>query len=100
MFVLANLVAAIATILDILLLLYMIALFAVVVISWFTPASRHPFVMFLRMITYPVLNRLRRAFPFLVQAGFDLSPIVLFFIIYFVQRFLVRSLYDLAARLA
>ncbi len=99
MFVLGNLIGALATIIDMALLIYMIALFAVVVVSWFAPRSVHPVVMFLRQITRPVLTWLKRKFPFLVQGGFDLSPMVAFFAIYFIQRFLVASLYQLAARM-
>lgn len=100
MFALKNFVAAVATILDIALLLYMISLFVVVVVSWFAPKSRHPALMFLRSITEPVLRRIRRAMPFLVQAGFDLTPIVLFFILHFLRRFAVATLYDAAARIS
>ena len=100
MFVLGNLIGALATIIDIALLLYMIALFAVVIVSWFAPRSVHPAVMFLRQITHPVLAWMRRKMPFVVQGGFDLSPMIAFFAIYFIQRFLVASLYQLAARMA
>ena len=99
MFVLGNLVGALATIIDIALLLYMIALFAVVVVSWFAPRSVHPAVMFLRQITHPLLAWMRRKMPFVVQGGFDLSPMLAFFAIYFIQKFLVASLYQWAARL-
>jgi YggT family protein len=99
MFILANLLAAIATIIDIALLLYMIALFIVVLVSWFAPRSVHPAVMFLRSITQPLLAWMRRKMPFVVQGGFDLSPMLAFFAIYFIQKFLVASLYQLAARL-
>ncbi len=99
MFALGNLIGAIATIIDIALLLYMIALFAVVIVSWFAPRSVHPAVMFLRQITHPLLAWLKRKLPFVVQGGFDLSPMLAFFAIYFIQRFLVATLYQLAARL-
>ena len=49
-------------------------------------------------ITDPLLGWIRRKFPILVQGGFDLSPIVAFFALYFVQKFLVRTLYQLAER--
>jgi YggT family protein len=98
-FALGNLVGVIATIIDIALLLYMIALFAVVIVSWFAPRSVHPAVMFLRQITHPLLAFLKRKLPFVVQGGFDLSPMIAFFAIYFIQRFLVATLYQLAARL-
>ena len=99
MFVLSNFVGAVATIIDVALLLYMIALFAVVLVSWFAPRSTHPAVMFLRQITHPVLSFLRQKLPFVTQGGFDLSPMIAFFAIYFIQKFLVASLYQLAARL-
>ncbi len=99
MFVLGNLVFALATVVDIALVLYLICLFAAVIISWFMPRSRHPLVRFLRAIVEPVLSRVRRAMPFLVTAGFDLTPIVVFLAIHFLRRFLVATLYDIAARL-
>ena len=99
MFVLSNFIGAVATIIDVALLLYMIALFAVVLVSWFAPRSVHPAVMFLRQITHPVLAWMRRKMPFVTQGGFDLSPMIAFFAIYFIQKFLVASLYQLAARL-
>jgi YggT family protein len=97
MFVWANLIGALATIVDFALLLYMMCLFAAVVVSWFAPRSRHPVVMFVRSITEPVLYRVRRAMPFVYQSGFDLSPIIVFFGIHFLRRFLVPTLYELAA---
>jgi YggT family protein len=98
-FALRNLVLALATVLDIALVLYMIALIVVVAVSWFAPRSRHPAIAFVRRIVEPVLRRIRRSMPFLVQAGMDLTPIVLFFIIYFLRRFAVATLYDAARRI-
>ncbi len=90
---------ALATIIDMALVLYMICLLAVVIISWIAPRSRHPMVRFLRAIVEPVLSRVRRALPILVTYGFDLTPIVVFFAIHFLRRFLVPTLYEAAARL-
>lgn len=99
MFVLSNLMGAVATIVDLALVLYMICLFAAVIVSWFAPRSRHPLVRFLRAIVEPVLSRVRKALPFLVTYGFDLTPIVVFFAIHFLRRFLVPTLYEAAARI-
>lgn len=99
MFVMANLVNAIASILDIALTLYLLCVFAAVIISWFMPRSRHGAVLFLRRLTEPVLGWVRRAMPFVRTAGFDFSPIIVFFAVYFIRAFVVRSLYDLASRL-
>ena len=99
MFVVRNLMGAVATIVDLALVFYMVCLFAAVIISWFAPRSRHPVVRFLRAIVAPVLSRVRRALPFLVQQGFDLTPIAVFFAIHFLRRFLVPTLYEAAARM-
>jgi YggT family protein len=99
MFVAKNFVYALATVIDLALLLYLICLFAAVIISWFAPRSRHPLVRFLRAVVEPVLSRVRHAMPFLIMQGFDLTPIVVFLIIHFLRRFLISTLYDIAARM-
>jgi YggT family protein len=55
----------------------------------------NPIVRFLYSATEPVLEPVRRRLP-LFAGGFDLSPIVVWIAIIFLQRFLVRSLYELA----
>lgn len=99
MFVLANLLDGITTVLDIALSIYGFCLFAVVIVSWVAPRSMHPAIVFLRRITEPVLYRIRRAIPFVYQAGFDFSPVVAFLLIMFIKRFLIASLYQLAANM-
>lgn len=96
MFVLANLIDGVTTVLDLALSMYGFCIFAVVIISWIAPRSMHPAIAFLRRITDPVLYRIRRAIPFVYQAGFDFSPIVAFLVIMFLKRFLVASLYQFA----
>jgi YggT family protein len=98
-FALRHLVQALATVIDIALVLYMIALLVAVAVSWFAPRSRHPAIAFVRRIVDPSLRRIRRAMPFLVQAGLDLTPIVLFLIIYFLRKFVVATLYEAATRI-
>lgn len=98
MFILANLLIALAQILDYLLSAYMWIVVARAVISWVNPDPRNPIVRFLYGATEPVLYRLRRALP-LYAGGIDFSPILVFVAIIFLQRFLVQSLYDLAGAL-
>jgi YggT family protein len=99
MFVIANLLFAIAQVLDYLLWAYMWVLIARVVVS-FTNADRSiPVVRFLYSITEPVLAWLRRRWP-MIYGNYDLSPFALLILIVFVQRFVVRTLYDLAYRLS
>ena len=98
MFLLANLLAALAQILDYVLWAYMWILLGRVVFSLFNADDQNPIVRFLYAATEPVLEPVRRRLPRL--GAFDISPIVVWLGIVFLQRFLVRSLYDLAYRLS
>jgi YggT family protein len=55
-------------------------------------------VRFVSNATEPVLDRVRRVVP-VVAGGLDLSPLVVWIAIVFLQRFLVQTLYDLARSL-
>jgi YggT family protein len=98
MFVMRNLVVAFATILDYVLWAYMWVLIIRAVLSWVSPDPYNPVVRALYSITEPVLSFLRRKFP-LMAGSIDFSPIVAIVIIIFLQRFLVRTLFDLAGRI-
>lgn len=98
MFLLANLVLAMATVVQIVLTLYMWLVIARAVISWVNPDPYNPIVRFLYAATEPVLARLRRSLP-LFAGGIDFSPLVVILAILFLQQFLVSSLQDLAATL-
>lgn len=98
MFVMKNLVFAIATILDYVLWAYMWALIISVLLSWVRPDPYNPIVRALYSITEPVLSFLRRKFP-LMAGSIDFSPMVAILVIVFLQRFLVKTLIDLAARI-
>jgi len=98
MFIMANFLIAVAQVLEILLKTYMWIVVARAVISWVNPDPYNPIVRFLYSATEPVLYRLRRALP-LYAGGVDFSPIVVFVAIYFLQIFLVQSIYDLARSL-
>lgn len=95
MFVIANLLTAIAQVLDYLLWVYMWILIGRVIVSWINADYHNPIVRFLYAATEPVLDPVRRRMP-LTAGGLDLSPLLVWIAIVFLQRFLVRSLYDLA----
>lgn len=95
MFVISNLIEAIARILDVLLTAYLWVVVISAVISWVSPDPYNPIVRFLRRLTEPILSRLRRLIP-LTGMGVDFSPVVLILIIYFLQWFLVKTLIQLA----
>jgi YggT family protein len=95
MFVLGNLLGALATVIYYVLEIYMWIIIARAVISWVNPDPYNPIVRFLYSITDPVLLAIRRRLP-LSFGGIDFSPILVILAIIFLQRFLVASLYDLA----
>ena len=99
MFVFGNLLLAIAYILGRLLWLYSIVVLIAVLISWVSPDPSNPVVRFLRAATEPAFEWVRRHLPFAVIGMIDLSPIIVFMAIGFLQTFLVGSLEDLALRL-
>ena len=96
MFVFANLLFAVAQILDIVLWFYFWILIGRVVVSWVQMDPSNPIVRFLYGATEPVLERVRARLPIAAAGGFDFSPIVVLLTVIFLQRFFVRSLYDLA----
>ena len=97
MFVLSNFVNALAAVVSILLTIMYWLILIRALISWVNPDPFNPIVQFLMRVTEPVLEPIRRLLPAL---PIDISPIIAFFIIIFLQRFLVASLYDLAMRLS
>ena len=97
MFVLGNLLVALASVIGIVLKLYMWIIIARAVISWVNPDPYNPIVRFLYSITDPVLLAIRRRLP-LSFGGIDFSPIVVILAIIFLQQFLVASLLHLAGR--
>jgi len=99
MFVFANFIAALATLVNFLLSAYMWVIIARAVISWVNADRYNPIVRFLCQITDPVLNWLRRHLPFLVVGGIDMTPVAVIAVIVFLQNFLVPTLRQLAAGL-
>jgi YggT family protein len=97
MFVLGNFFSALAVLVNILLtVLYWLILIRAL-ISWVNPDPFNPVVQFLQRSTEPILEPIRRILP---PLPIDLSPLVAFFAIIFLQKFLVKTLFDLAMRMS
>ena len=64
--------------------LYWYVILARVLMSWFNPNPNNPVVDAIYRLTEPVLGPIRRLLP--SMGGFDLSPLVVFFILMFLQR--------------
>ena len=97
MFIVANLIIALARVLEILLTFYMWVLIARAVISWVNPDPYNPLVQFLYKVTEPILYPIRRLLG-TYAIGIDLSPMVAILIMIFLNNFLIRSLVQLAER--
>jgi YggT family protein len=96
MFIFANLVLAVAQVLHYVLFAYFWILIGRMVVSWVRADYNNPIVRFLYAATEPVLERVRSRLPIAAVGGFDLSPVIVWLAVLFLQRFLVQSLYDLA----
>ena len=101
MFLLSNFLNATASVLDMVLTIYLYMIVIRALLSWVNPDPHNPIVRFLRSATDPVLWRAQRLMlrAGLNMGGIDLSPILVIVAIFFLQTFLVKSLQDLAFRL-
>ncbi|MDD5080504.1 MAG: YggT family protein [Candidatus Omnitrophica bacterium] len=99
MFILSNLIGAVAEILNLVLTIFYWLIIIRALISWVNPDPYNSIVQFLHKVTEPVLAPIRKFLPFQYNIGIDLSPIIVFFLIIFVKRFFVTTLIDIAYRL-
>lgn len=98
MFVVGNLLQALAFILDIGLRLYYWVIIIYALISWVNPNPYHPLVRFLHAVCEPVLRPLRRIIP-VTGWGIDFTPLIAIILLIFLRRFLVPSFYQISYRL-
>jgi len=94
MFVMGNLIEAVAKIIDIGLNLYLWIIIIRALISWVNPDPYNTVVVFLYRVTEPVLRPIRKRLP--MGMGIDFSPVVVILVIFFLQTFLVKTLLQLA----
>jgi len=98
MLVFRNLLIAVATVFDYVLVIFMFITIARAVLSWVSPDPYNPIVRFIHNVTEPVLYQIRKRLP-LMYGGIDFSPIVVILIIIFLRIFVVDSLEGLAESL-
>jgi len=97
MFVFANLLQAVAQILSMALSIYMWMIIIQALLTWVNPDPYNPVVRFLYKATEPVLYRIRRFIPNL--GGMDISPAIAIFAIYFLQKFLITTMLEIAFKI-
>ncbi len=95
MFVVNNLMMAVAQLIDFVLTAYMWIIIGRAVISWVNADPHNPIVRFLYEATEPVLSRIRRYVP-LSFGGLDFAPMILILGIMFLQSFVVQTLKQIA----
>ena len=98
MLVLRNLLVAVATVMDYVLVFFMFIIIARAVLSWVSPDPYNPIVRFIHNVTEPVLYQIRKRVP-MMYGGIDFSPIVVILIIIFLRIFVVNSLEGIAESL-
>ncbi len=95
---LGNFLGATATVLGMVLEIYMWIVIIRALLSWVNPDPYNPIVQFLYSITEPVFERVRRLLP-MSGVGIDFTPIIVILGIVFLKLFLVRSLAEFAMQL-
>jgi YggT family protein len=97
MFVLGNLIGAVATVLDVVLNALGIILIVNALLSWVRPDPSNPIVRFLDQVSDAVCDPIRRLLPTVV-GGLDLAPMIALGVIWILQTVIVKSLQELAYR--
>jgi len=99
MFVLSNLISALTHLLSWAIWVLQIAVILRVVISWVDANPYNGFVRVVGVVTEPLLSPFRRLLPPWKMNGWDLSPVFALLTLWFLQLFLIRTLFDVASRL-
>lgn len=99
MFILANILGAVATILHGLIFVYTWIIIISAILSWVRPDPYNPIVRTLRLLTEPLQWRVRKWLPFVYINGLDLSPLVIILVLQFIDFALIQSLAELAVRM-
>ena len=100
MFVLANILVGLGQVLAMVLQVYMWVLIGRAIISWVNADPRNAIVRFLRSVTDPPVEMIRRRLPRnLRYYPLDIAFLVLFGLVIFAQYAVAQSLIDLGHRL-
>ena len=95
MFIFGYFIEALAKIIHYGLNIFMIIVFARVILSWVNPDPFNPIVRFINQVTEPLLYQIRTRIP-TAFGGMDFSPIIVLLGVVFLDTFLVQSLLRLS----
>jgi YggT family protein len=93
MFVLRDLLVAVAQGVDIFLSFIYWLILIRALISWVNPDPYNPIVQFLYRTTDPLLERIRRVLP---PLPIDISPVIAIILVYILKNFIINVLMDIA----
>ncbi|MBI1910195.1 MAG: YggT family protein [Deltaproteobacteria bacterium] len=93
------LILTFAKILSLILEIYTFIIAAAVIISWVKPDPYNPIVRFLYSATAPLFGWVRRFLPTaLFRTGIDFTPMIVIFILIFIQTTVVGLLFEAGTR--
>ena len=98
MFILGNLIIGLTQVLDSLLFVYTLVIFASVIISWLHAPAYNPIVKVVHQLTTPVYSMVQKKIPTTFGA-LDLTPIILLLGISIVRAGILPSLTDIGLRM-
>lgn len=95
--IVGGIIFALAKLIDMTIWAFIIAIIAQAIMSWFIRQPGHPLLSLLDDFTQPILRPARNMLP--SMSGIDLSPMVVYIVLKFIQKLLVAPLYYTALQL-
>ena len=86
-----NFFGALAGVLNLVIEALLLVVLVNALLSWIRPDPSNPIVQFLERVSDFLCNPIRKMFPTVVS-GFDLAPMIVMLILWFLQRWLVPTL--------
>jgi YggT family protein len=99
LFVLSDLLIAIAKVLDVLIQTLEFVIVIRVILVWVNADPYNRLVQFIGTVTEPFLSPFRKLFPPWKMHGWDISPVCALLCLFFLRTFLIQALFDVASRL-
>lgn len=97
MFVLGELIGSLSMLIGMIFKMIYFVLVIRMLLSWVNPDPYNQIVRIIYRVTEPILAPFRRIIP--PMGMVDISPIVVFFLLAFIENFVMRILFQLEARL-
>jgi len=94
MFALGAILTTVAKVLSMIVTIYTYIIIGAVIISWVSPDPHNPIVRFLRQVTDPLFNRIRRLLPAaMLRIGIDFTPLIALVLLILFENLVIGALY-------